>query len=295
MTTTLGSGEMRVSNDPPPATEPLPVLRAVQLENRWPQFGPLFNPSVFIRAGAPWVIARTQIDKFTRNLIGPLDGWPHDASELRDNRHTVSGFEDCRAVVIDGVIKIVASVISRRVTSGIPPIRIALADVVEDRGRLTIGTARIVESKNPEKNWMPVVTTAGLRLIYSVDPLTVLDPNNLPLALVSKLPVPRTYRGSSQLVAWRNGWLAIIHQTYQRANAPKPVYLHRFVTFDREIESRKISPPFHFHAQGVEFCAGLAERAGKLLVSYGVNDKEAWVAEVDPAVVDALPMTEVGS
>lgn len=43
------------------------------------------------------------------------------------------------------------------------------------------------------------------------------------------------------------------------------------------------SRPFYFIAKGIEFAAGLARapRGNRLLISFGFEDKEAWLAEVD--------------
>jgi len=45
---------------------------------------------------------------------------------------------------------------------------------------------------------------------------------------------------------------------------------------------RRLSRPFFFDTKGVEFAAGLAWHPDgeRLLISYGVNDTEAWIASV---------------
>jgi hypothetical protein len=50
-----------------------------------------------------------------------------------------------------------------------------------------------------------------------------------------------------------------------------------------------MSRPFIFRHVGVEFACGFAVLpSGKLLVSFGVNDEEAWLCEVDAAEVGRL-------
>src|SRR5215210_3856905 len=58
-----------------------------------------------------------------------------------------------------------------------------------------------------------------------------------------------------------------------------------WVWFDSEWRLARLSSPFHFQVQGVEFAAGLTRRGDELIVSYGVWDRDAWLARV--------PLTEV--
>lgn len=286
--TSFGTGSAQISPNPPPTTAPLAVLRDYKLDSKWPKLGPMFNPSVFVWDGVPWAIVRTQIGGHTRNLIGPLAGWPNGADELRSTLVTQTGFEDCRGIVVDGKLVVIASVAMRKVTSGVPAIRIGVCDAERDgRGRINVVRARVIESPRLEKNWMPAATPAGLRLVYSVAPLTVVDPSkNLTDRDIARLEVPKMYRGSSQVIPWRGQWLAIVHQVHWVKGAAKPIYLHRFVAFDPEFRRLRVGGLWHFRQPGVEFCAGLAEHGGRLYISYGVRDEEAWIAEVDPARVD---------
>ena len=60
-------------------------------------------------------------------------------------------------------------------------------------------------------------------------------------------------------------------------------YRHRFVWFDEATKLRGVSRPFFFAKRGVEFAAGLAWHPDgkRLVVTYGVEDSEAWIATVD--------------
>ena len=52
---------------------------------------------------------------------------------------------------------------------------------------------------------------------------------------------------------------------------------------------RGVSRPFFFQKRGVEFAAGLAWHPDgkRLMVTYGVDDSEAWIATVDAGEVQA--------
>jgi hypothetical protein len=58
------------------------------------------------------------------------------------------------------------------------------------------------------------------------------------------------------------------------------VYLHRFVSLDDEFRITGISPQFIFRAPGIEFAAGLAILDNSVIVSFGVADRECWLARL---------------
>jgi len=164
-------------------------------------------------------------------------------------------------------------------------------------------------SPRHEKNWMPWIDDAKLRLVYSIDPLVALDVD--PELRLARAPEPQgtgTIRGGSQLVPYSRGWLCIVHQVYRPkrvAPAYNPllggfpqgvkdpvagdapvVYLHHFVKIIGS--DVLISRPFYFRQIGVEFCAGLTRHEGSFVASFGVADKEAWLAEISEESIEEL-------
>jgi tetratricopeptide (TPR) repeat protein len=129
-----------------------------------------------------------------------------------------------------------------------------------------------------EKNWMPWVKYGAIRFAYHVN--EVVDDYG---RLVSKMPLGFSvdhFRGGSQVIPFHGGWLALIHEAGHHDN--KRYYQHRFVWFCYNGLIQYISLPFVFHSKQIEFAAGLAWHPDKkrLVISYGVADKEAWVATV---------------
>ncbi len=104
----------------------------------------------------------------------------------------------------------------------------------------------------------------------------------LPLVPFSKT----VYFESHVLKSYFSDWLAAIHEVAEVAG--KRVYEHRFVMFDEsEWSIRAVSPPFAFReTQAIEFAAGLAVDDGRVLVTFGVRDAEAWMADL--ALCDVL-------
>jgi hypothetical protein len=99
------------------------------------------------------------------------------------------------------------------------------------------------------------------------------------LSVSSPLPCARITRRCAHDGGQRN------HEISLRDN--QRYYQHRFVWFDHNACLGGMSRPFFFNHKGIEFAAGLARHPDgkRLLVSYGVADREAWVATVDAGEV----------
>ncbi len=160
-----------------------------------------------------------------------------------------------------------------------------------------------------EKNWMPWVLGNELYLIYSTKPLEVYRYETRGLARVHggaykfKNSGPMM-SGSSQVIPWGSGYLAIIHQRnraplvsrfmqkyvmrdpeYQRK---KVQFSHRMLLLDHNFNIKVQSNAFHFENDGIEFCAGIACQDDRVLISYGVMDEKARLIELDPSQVDQI-------
>lgn len=145
-----------------------------------------------------------------------------------------------------------------------------------------------LEDRN-QKNWMPVVLpNEELVFIYSCDPLIILqvEEKNKKLGLKLHKEAENTFnlsrlRGSSQCVPTSKGYLFIGHEVF--GGGGERQYLHRFVELDKDFNVTHVSDIFRFLTPGIEFCAGMALRTSpveELLVSFGIKDKEAWIARI---------------
>jgi glycosyltransferase involved in cell wall biosynthesis len=146
-----------------------------------------------------------------------------------------------------------------------------------------------------EKNWMPCVRGDELLFVYSCDPLVVLKVTQLddqtarvellnewtPSAAVDHL------RGGSQLLWFDGGWLAVTHEVVHIGSSRH--YLHRMIWLDADYQLRRITMPFFFLHEGIEFVAGLARAPSRdsVVISFGVRDAVAHVAEITTAAVRA--------
>lgn len=135
--------------------------------------------------------------------------------------------------------------------------------------------------KQHEKNWMPWVHEGHLHFVYK--PGTIIDAQGKKLREEAQPLVIDHFSGSSQLVPFMAGWLGIVHEAWKSPASGKRFYQHRFVWFDDDAMPVKISPPFYFTVKDIEFAVGLTENPhdpGTFLISYGVNDREAWLGTI---------------
>ena len=75
------------------------------------------------------------------------------------------------------------------------------------------------------------------------------------------------------------GRLLLIHEV---AYQGRRYYLHRFVTVDDQWRIDRVSRPFFFRQRGIEFAGGmcLTHDGSDVLVTFGVEDREAWLCRI---------------
>ncbi|MFN8590996.1 MAG: hypothetical protein U0031_05980 [Thermomicrobiales bacterium] len=216
---------------------------------------------------------------------------PIDDCQLRPDPplFPVAGFEDYR--LIPGARRWWASAAVRDRT---PYGLIQTVLVALDGARA--GDLRVISDspRRHEKNWMPVLDQPeeAVRFVYSAAPTVVvrydLDTAELtPEVIREAPPIASRARGGSQVVAIDDGWLCLTHEVGFSRQGVR-TYAHRWLWFDTAWRLSRISAPFMFRERGVEFAAGLARRGDDLIVSFGVWDREAWLATVPGAEVLAL-------
>ena len=138
------------------------------------------------------------------------------------------------------------------------------------------------EPRETEKNWSPIVD--GNELSFMHRPGVVVGTDGK--TVVSKPPGYNTdnISGSSQLVPFHGGWLALVHSARPLpGESYKRYYYHRFIRYRPDFSVECMSRPFVFHDRQIEFAAGMCQHPtspGKLVFSYGVRDCEARIATI---------------
>lgn len=212
-----------------------------------------------------------------------------DDPEYPRTEFSVEGLEDCRLYArgqdlwVSGTIRNFAPLDGR--------CRIATARL--DLQQHALADCAVLEPPGAqhEKNWMPIVGQECWLYACNTGGYTKLAVQAEDRwALLPTAPAPRLarlFRGGGQVVPYGDGYLAVIHEVTLLENTRS--YEHRLVWFDEHLRLRKLSQPFYFrNARQVEFAAGLAVLGEQVVLSYGHNDRAAWLAVLPRTHVDGL-------
>jgi hypothetical protein len=206
----------------------------------------------------------------------------------------IRGFEDLRLLATARGLRAVATTADRHPTCRIGPSWLEIADdgrVVSHRPLTGFRDGGV------EKNWLPFLdeATGEPRLLYAQDPWVVLAVDEA----TGRCRVVEERRPSQDLSRWRGGGgpvpfetedgpgrLWVVHEVAHLEDRRRR-YLHRFVWTAGE--RVRATPPFVLDHLGVEYAAGLCGTPDgrDLLVTYGLEDREAWLARLPRAAVAA--------
>lgn len=154
--------------------------------------------------------------------------------------------------------------------------------------------------KKPEKNWGMVANEEVKEFDFIYEP-NVIFKNGKTKKLKGLKNYPKL-RGNTQLIPWEDGYLAVNHYMRMQTNKKmyfNPVtfasewmdfrhYYHLFVKYDKTGRIVATSDEFVFNVTGVEFAAGIIEHNGKIVITYGHNDAEGWMATIDVEAVRTM-------
>ena len=272
----------------------LPSTRKTKIQFEPPDGYRPMNPSICRHEGELWCVVRAvnysmsgrqySIDDpdgivRTENYLGRLllSGELVEAKRMRDldpsprQASKIVGYEDIRLVSLEGpdgpTLAGSCTVCDRDAA------RRMIARLDLDReGNVTF--AHVQKSRQThEKNWMPVVVGRSIRFIYSLDP-TIVTPEDAR----GTCPLALDHARGGAAIAFDGGYLCVVHETIEAVETR--IYLHRFARLDAEFNVTAVSPCWIFQGYGIEFCAGIALDGDDIVLSYGVADREAWIARV---------------
>jgi len=146
-----------------------------------------------------------------------------------------------------------------------------------------------------EKNWMPVLDKPFTYVKWT-NPTEVVEAD-ITTGKTKQLyhgeykDLPRDIRGGSQLIPWRDYYIAITHEVNlfnDSLGRKDGLYLHRIVLWNKDFTEMKCSEEFSFMGGHIEFCAGLAFKDSKFLITFGFQDNSACVLSVPEKIIEQL-------
>ena len=144
-----------------------------------------------------------------------------------------------------------------------------------------------------EKNWMPVLDRP-YQFVKWNSPVEVVEFDGTQTKQVSLrqgVQPSKDQRGGSQLIKWGNCYISITHEVdlfKNYLNQKDGIYRHRLCVYDDQLNLVGLSKEFSFLDFRIEFCVGIAEYEGDLLVSFAVADNAAFVLRTPRAIIEDL-------
>jgi tetratricopeptide (TPR) repeat protein len=270
------------------------------------------NPSVINHNGQPLILVRTVNYTITEegryairspdgNLSGadfPIDtrnylvGLGADGFANRVERinlpanlpapqfELVRGFEDSRLFQWNGELWTLSTVRELNPQGSCEQVLAALVTADQDLAYADTWSKIASPHRQNEKNWMPWVRGGELCFVYRLG--TLVDISGKIIAQHDTAVDTGQISGGSQVVnIAQNVNLCIVHEARQIPGTGRRFYQHRFVCLADDGRVVGLSRAFFFQDRHIEFAAGLAKFGDKLMVSYGLKDREAWIATMD--------------
>ena len=148
-----------------------------------------------------------------------------------------------------------------------------------------------------EKNWMPIndmpyhyVKWANPTEIVKIDPIEGTS-EQIKLVEQPHIKTKRDMRGSSNVIKYKDHWIAIIHEVdlwFTPEDRKDSIYYHRIVMWDKDWNIKHISPEFDFMTARIEFTCGMAFDGEKFLIPFGFQDNTQFILQMPPDVMEYI-------
>jgi len=220
-----------------------------------------------------------------------IDTSKHPDKELWD----FVGLEDARLFCWDG--KLYTSGVRRDLdTVGTGRMELCEIEVYKDKV-VEVSRSRIEPPNNPnsycEKNWMPFLDLPYHYIKWgNPTEIVKIDPENQTSETVflgKRVDIPRDLRGGSQVVSWKDYYIAITHEVdlfQSETDRKDAVYKHRICFWDKNFNLVKWTNDFSIMGGHVEFCVGLAQQGTDFLMSFGFQDNAAYLLKFPEKVFE---------
>lgn len=176
--------------------------------------------------------------------------------------------------------------------------RMELCEIIVDEDKVTeVSRVRIQPPNDPnsycEKNWMPVVDQPNVYVKWG-NPTEVVEINpetgeSKTIYLGERNNLPRDLRGGSQVIPWRDHYIAITHEVNlfnSEVGRKDAVYYHRIILWDKNWKMVKWSKEFSLMSGHVEFCVGLSQKGDDFLMTFGFQDNAAYLLKFPESLIE---------
>lgn len=252
----------------------------------------------------------------TRNLLCDISGIDHPdwntparCEEIKirpefkqDESHYIRGVEDCRLVQGSDALEFLGTSQSYSDNKTNKMFHVWRGDAEEGWALKQLPLPPGVSPGETQKNWLPFRRDASgaLLYIYGFAPFKVCDAATGRPVMSVDTTAPaqrytlREYRGSAGPTAWTSAawpeerWLCVMHKVYIGGEGRR--YYHRFLTLDKALRPSRVSCWVRFTNERVEYWSGMAPNAAGdgYWITYGVQDSQAYVAEMETAKIESL-------
>lgn len=232
-------------------------------------------------------------DNLNISRINKIDTSKFPEKELWD----FVGLEDARLFSWNG--KMYTCGVRRDLdTKGTGRMELCEIEIYDDRV-VEVSRIRIEPPDNPnsycEKNWMPVLDKP-YHFIKWTNPteLVRVNPEDGTSEMVfvgEKRDVAGYPRGGSQLVPWKDYYIAFTHEVNLFKSETKrkdAIYRHRICVWDKNFNLMKWTDDFSIMGGDVEFAVGLAQHGSDFLMTFGFQDNAAYILKFPETVFEDI-------
>ena len=147
-----------------------------------------------------------------------------------------------------------------------------------------------------QKNWLPFIWKGKEVYIYRINPFTVFTTaGEKVLEWTATGPITLDgLRGGAAPCPWtsekypQEAMIIVGHFSHYGGGGRH--YYHRYITLGADLKPVRISKIFMVADDAIQYVAGMCQSmtAGNYCMSYGINDSQAWVMEIEKKEIEAL-------
>lgn len=146
-----------------------------------------------------------------------------------------------------------------------------------------------------EKNWMPIANIP-FHYVKWTNPTEIVkvDVENKTCTTVflgEKHSSKNDLRGGSQVIPFKDGYLALNHTTFlynSEAGRKDGTYRHGFTYWNKDFSSQKFSKQFSFMDAKIEFACGMVQYNNDLFITFGFQDNAAYILKAPVSAIEEM-------